>query len=141
MNNEILSRAENRNTSENARENKSAATVAKGLLFRFCRGNAERCHPHDTRGMVCSRRLYQLFRYFRGARWACLRSCRFFFDGSLARENALRGVRYRCIVKIISTAVSPDADDDEKDDDGMGYCETTSSRQQETTILLLRTFI
>lgn len=42
MNNEILSCAENRDTSENARGNKSAATVAKGLLFRFCRGNAKR---------------------------------------------------------------------------------------------------
>lgn len=34
---------------------------------------------------------------------------------SLARENTLQGVR--CIAKIISAAVSPDADDDEKDDD------------------------
>jgi len=42
MNNEILSCAENRDTSENARENKSVATAAKGLLFRFCRGNSER---------------------------------------------------------------------------------------------------
>ncbi|TGZ45895.1 Uncharacterized protein DBV15_02708 [Temnothorax longispinosus] len=42
MNNEILSCAENRDTSENARGNKSATTIAKGLLFRFCRGNAER---------------------------------------------------------------------------------------------------
>ncbi|KYN26981.1 hypothetical protein ALC57_03322 [Trachymyrmex cornetzi] len=42
MNNEILSCAGNRDTSENARGNKSAATAAKGLLFRFCRGNAER---------------------------------------------------------------------------------------------------
>ncbi|KYM83596.1 hypothetical protein ALC53_05996 [Atta colombica] len=42
MNNEILSCAGNRDTSENARENKSVATAAKGLLFRFCRGNSER---------------------------------------------------------------------------------------------------
>ncbi|KYN33666.1 hypothetical protein ALC56_11923 [Trachymyrmex septentrionalis] len=42
MNNEILSCAGNRDTSENARGNKSVATAAKGLLFRFCRGNAER---------------------------------------------------------------------------------------------------
>lgn len=47
MNNEILSCAENRDTSENARGNKSAAT-AKGLLFRFCRGNAERATTLTT---------------------------------------------------------------------------------------------
>lgn len=64
------------------------------------------------------------------------------FARSLARENALQVVRYRCIAKIISAAVFPDADDDEKDNDGVVVWDTVRQHlRQRETIVFLRTFI
>ncbi|KYM96497.1 hypothetical protein ALC62_12864, partial [Cyphomyrmex costatus] len=96
INNKILSCTGNRDTSENARGNKSAATAAKGLLFRFCRGNAERTTTLTTlEGWFVPAGYISYFAIF-----------------AMVPDG-----RVRCIAKIISTAVSPDADDDEKDDD------------------------
>lgn len=142
MNNEILSCAENRDTSENARENKSAATVAKGLLFRFCRGNAERTTLTTLEGWFVPAGYISYFAIF-----AALPDGRVYgFPApfSIVRENALQGVRYRCIAKIISAAVSPDADDDEKDDDDDDDAVWDTVRQrlrQRETTVFHRTFI
>lgn len=84
------------------------------MLFRSYRENAERSHLHDTRGVVCSRRLYQLFSFLPDGRVTGFVSS-FSIARSLVRENALQVVY--CIARIISAAVSPDTDDDEKDDD------------------------
>lgn len=127
MNNEILSCAEDRDTSPKMHgEIRARRPPPRGCSISFLSGKRAEARarptPHDTRGTVCSRRLYQLFRYFRrGARWAvCLRGfCRSFFD-------ALGSARTHYKVYVIVTprkssrsAISPDADDDEIDGDAL----------------------
>lgn len=148
MNNEILSCAENRDASENARKNKRARDARprrENGSHTFLSADTACKHLHDTRGSVCSRRLYQLFRYFRrGGRNGRVRMPVAPF--SIARS--LAGARCElslCIAKIISAAVATDEDDDEKDDDDDNEVRRAERgrqrlRQRETTELP-RTFI
>lgn len=129
MNNEMLSCAENRDTSENARENKSAASVAKGFLFRFCRGNAERTTLTTLEGwfvpagyisyfaifVVLDGRVYGLAAPFSMVRSLARTRYEVYVIVVSRKSSRLLFRRTRMMMRKTTTQC------------GMGYCETTSS--------------